>query len=91
MKTHLVIADQDTIDALAVESAENPDVLHVNHREAYLNGDRWLFRTWAGVTPGEFAAADHIYRDGPPIRTGNPLDDMLPLIAACDLLGVDEL
>lgn len=75
MTTHLVIADIDTLDRIA------------DHADDIETRDTWLFRTphqvWVMDMTGGWDG--RIY--GPHLA----FPESLPLIAACDLLGVDEL
>lgn len=91
--THLVIADVRTLNRLL--SATNKLVV-IHDRSVPLGGwfdwqhvdtgELWAFRTWGDIPP----ATDFYYFDGGSF--GLPDDGrVLPLIAACDLLGVDEL
>ena len=95
MTTHLVIADQDTIDAItdhaedlasdwpADGNAGEGDWWHIQTH------DTWLFRTWDAVTTVDLLADFRYWPIGMPTRIVAERD--YPLIAACDLLGVDEL
>lgn len=86
---NLVIADPDTLDRIADQADDlatdwdsgNYDYWHIETR------DTWLFRTphqvWAMDMSGGWDG--RIY--GPHLA----FPESLPLIAACDLLGVDEL
>jgi len=96
MTTHLVIADQDTIDKIADNAddlatdwdSDNYDYWHIETH------DTWMFRTDSSVGPAAVVAADFVYRNWkwPVPDCVNPeAIYRLPLIAACDLLGVDEL
>ena len=91
MTTHLVIADPETLDKIA----DNADNLATDYDSP--NYDKWdidTHDTWLFRTPEQMALivppipgilCDVCYWQGPPV------DGILPLIAACDLLGVDEL
>lgn len=94
MTTHLVIADVPTLNRIMrsdrIEVVRDDTVplggwLPWVHRET---GDTWLFRTPETVktTP---SVADIVYRTGYHFNVASR--SILPLIAACDLLGIEEL
>jgi len=102
MTTHLIIADDVTLDRMFEQADEKLDY---GDRDNVLcdaeTGDTWHFVTPTGprvdIPKCDFAyKADHsitafgiLYRA---LRHHeHPVDRILPLIAACDLLGVDEL
>lgn len=96
MTTHLVIADVDTLTRLLRAAKKSLDIdlyaaatlgswLPWRHKDT---GDEWHFR------PDHVAslpAADLYYVQGGSFGLPLDVDRILPLIAACDLLGVDEL
>ena len=99
MTTHLVIADDETLDRLVDYATLEIEFVEVNEYHAP-NGDRWLFRTpdddtlaltcdfvypasVMGAIAGSRALRHH--------RAGDRQRRILPLIAACDLLGIEEL
>lgn len=90
MTTHLVIADVDTLDRLLRATDRLMIVTHGVPLGGWMSwrhvdtGELWAFRAWGDVPP----AAEFYYCDGSSF--GLPAG-VLPLIAACDLLGVDEL
>lgn len=105
MTTHLVIADVDTIVALEQSDPLIWECYHADRRcdcpmTNKLTGDTWLFRTpdddtlaltcdfvypasVMGAIAGSRALRHH--------RAGDRQRRILPLIAACDLLGIEEL
>ena len=85
MTTHLIIADRGTLDAIQDQADDLTyvddswdDMVHLNTDEC------WLFRTPNDSVP---AIDDVGFIFGLDMGVGNSL----PLIAACDLLGVDEI
>lgn len=95
MTAHLVIADVDTIVALEQSDPLIWECYHADRRcdcpmTNKLTGDTWLFRTPEAVATRD-ARADWVYVVGTYPVTQLISPTILPLIAACDLLGIEEL
>ena len=104
MTTHLVIADIDTLRILLASERLVPLMGARRDERGRVfrhveTGDTWLFRTpddsvadacdlvYAQSVMGAVAGSKALRHH----RAGDRQRRILPLIAACDLLGVDEL
>lgn len=83
MTTHLVIADLGTLPRLTASRKLHHTMDGSRHIDT---GDRWIFREEGDLLP----FADFYYIGGSSFGLPDHAG-ILPLIAACDLLGVDEL